>query len=141
MPMRCLDYQKRFTWEITPDGAPLADVILLGAGIPYTAACPLCGCLHELPLSTQDGQVITPRCLLKEFGSQGTSHWTVMYGAWMEAHPEAAAHTAIAVRMTTIEALNARPALKVVKPKAARTTAKPRARRKAKAPDQEAIAA
>lgn len=114
MPVRVPDYQARFTWRLDPAGVPVADVILLGA-IPYVAACPLCGCFHELPQDAQEGQHTTPRCLLREYA--GTKRmkaqvapWLAIYRRWLDRHPDAAQHQQISVRLTTLEALRQRPA-------------------------------
>lgn len=145
MPFRCSDYQSRFSWQLA-DETPVADVCMIG-GVPYAVCCPLCSCWHELPISSaRDGAIVSPRCLLREFAagqySRGaTAGWQTLYQAWLERYPEAAAHTAIRVKLTTITELMARPAVKLVKkrkaaaPKngASKEPIKPARTRKAKA--------
>lgn len=128
MPLRCADFQARFTWELSDNGAPVTDVILLG-GIPYAAACPLCGMMHELPRASGDGATLTPRCLLREYASQRraigqSAPWQTMYEAWLKEYPDAAAHTTVTVRLTTLAELNQRPALRVIASKRTRRKAK-----------------
>lgn len=116
MPFRCSDYQSRFSWQLADD-LPVCDVILLG-GVPYVACCALCGCLHELRGAIATGAIIAPRCLLREYASQGrslgqTAAWHTLYSDWLARFPEAPAYTAIRVKLTTINELMARPAVKL----------------------------
>lgn len=117
MPFICSEYQKRYSWQLADD-LPVCDVILLG-GVPYTAACCLCGCMHELRGKVGNGAIVAPRCLLREYASQGrslgqTAAWHTMYSDWLARFPEAAAHTVIRVKLTSINELMARPAVKLV---------------------------
>lgn len=138
MPFRCSDYQSRFSWQLADD-LPVCDVITLG-GVPYTAACPLCGCMHELRGAIATGAIIAPRCLLREYASGHrslgqTAAWHTLYSDWLARFPEAPAYTAIRVKLTTITELMARPAVKLVKKR------KAAAPKKAKTPSPRKVAA
>lgn len=109
MPIVAKDWQKRFIWTIElQSGAPVADVVDLG-GIPYLSVCPLCGCLHEAQRGTTTGDVIKPRCLLREFAhGRAAGHWRFMYDKWLEKFPQAAKHDSVFCRTVSLEELNER---------------------------------
>lgn len=147
MPFICSEYQKRYSWQVVNE-TPVTDVILLG-GVPYTAACALCGGMHEISAgSARSGIVTTPRCLIREYATQRRSlgqsvAWDTRYAEWLAKYPDAAQHQQIMVKMTSIAELLERPVVKLVakkrKPAAPKvvpngTTKAPAARtRKAKA--------
>jgi hypothetical protein len=92
MPFRLKDHAK-FRWQTDIDVVPLAPAVSIGAAF-YVTCCPLCGCCHELigQTFTTIGQqaVLKPRCLLREFASQGrATAWKLTYEAWTAQHPDA----------------------------------------------------
>lgn len=123
MPFYVKDYQQRTGWQIGPDGLPVAECIQMGSVI-YTAACPLCGCLHELR-GARDGMTVTPRCLVREFatGHQipgAIAGWKTLYENWIATRPDAPAHTQVVVKLVDLHELTQRLTVKVLKPKRSR---------------------
>src|SRR5437868_6607745 len=85
MPLKFVDYQARFNWQVDAKGLPVANVLTLGTG-RWVTVCPLCGMAHDV--TTSAGDTYKPTCLLKR------THPTV-YAGWLKAHPEAATHSTI----------------------------------------------
>jgi hypothetical protein len=130
MPVRCLAYQQSHAWELNDDGLPYADTVLLG-DVAWVVACPMCGAMHELPRGARENAIVSPRCLLREFATGAYirgSHagWKTIYADWLSRWSEAANHDRFVVRMTTLESLNERQSVKLVKRK---PTQRPTARR------------
>jgi hypothetical protein len=90
MPFKIIAEQKRFKFELSSAGLPIADVERMGT-VFWVMCCPLCGCIHDLSRQPETVGEFEPKCLLPR------THKSA-YVEWVTKQPTAPAYTRISLR-------------------------------------------